>query len=104
MRSWRGGCSKLRRQVKVEMRDGPPPDTSELPVGASSRRRPPKVPYYISHGSWSLLDKDENLLARGQYANDVPNRLVDHLACQRQEGGRGADEEWGQERRLEDVV
>lgn len=66
-----GGLLKLRRQVKVEMRDGPPPDTSKLPVGAKPPPTP-KVAHYVSHGSWSLLDKDENLLARGQYANDVP--------------------------------
>jgi antitoxin component YwqK of YwqJK toxin-antitoxin module len=66
-----GGLLKLRRQVKVEMRDGPPPDTSNLPIGAKPRPTP-KVAVYLSHGSWSLLDKDENLLASGQYANDVP--------------------------------
>lgn len=66
-----GGLLKLRRQVKVEMRDGPPPDTSNLPIGAKPPPTP-KVPYFVSHGSWSLLDKDENLLASGQYANDVP--------------------------------
>ena len=66
-----GGLLKLRRQVKVEMRDGAPPDTSNLPIGAKPPPTP-KVPYYMSHGSWSLLDKDENLLARGQYDNDVP--------------------------------
>ena len=66
-----GGLLKLRRQVKVEMRDGPPPGTSKLPIGAKPPPTP-KVPVYISHGSWSLLDKDENLLASGQYANDVP--------------------------------
>jgi antitoxin component YwqK of YwqJK toxin-antitoxin module len=66
-----GGLLKLRRQVRIEMRDGPPPDTSNLPIGAKPPPTP-KVAHYISHGSWSLLDKEENLLARGHYANDVP--------------------------------
>ncbi|MCE9524661.1 MAG: HEAT repeat domain-containing protein [Planctomycetales bacterium] len=63
-----GGMLKLRRQVKVEIREkplagkaigGPLPGTVKEPV-------------YINHGFWSLLDKDDNLLARGEYANDVP--------------------------------
>ena len=66
-----GGLLKLRRQVMVEMRDGPSPDTSNLPIGVKPPPTP-KVVVYISHGSWSLLDKDENLLASGQYVNDVP--------------------------------
>jgi antitoxin component YwqK of YwqJK toxin-antitoxin module len=66
-----GGLLKLRRQVKVEMRDGPPLDASKLPIGAKPPPTP-KVAVYISHGTWSLLDKDENLLASGQYADDVP--------------------------------
>ena len=53
-----GGMLKLRRQVKVEKRDGSPTNVKEIA--------------YINHGAWSLLDKDDNLLARGQYSNDVP--------------------------------
>ncbi|MBC7854824.1 MAG: HEAT repeat domain-containing protein [Pirellulaceae bacterium] len=66
-----GGLLKLRRQVRVEMRDGLPPDTGNLPIGAKPPPTP-KVATFISHGSWSLLDNDENLLARGEYASDVP--------------------------------
>lgn len=66
-----GGLLKLRRQVKVEMRDGPPPVIGNLPIGAKPPPAP-KVATFISHGSWSLLDQDENLLARGEYASDVP--------------------------------
>ena len=35
-----GGLLKLRRQVRVEMRDGPPPDTSNLPIGT---KPPPTI-------------------------------------------------------------
>ena len=65
------GMLKLRLQVKVEMVDGPRPDLTNLSVGATPPPTP-QVPIYISHGHWSLRDKDDNLLARGEYANDVP--------------------------------
>ncbi|MFN0020740.1 MAG: HEAT repeat domain-containing protein [Pirellulaceae bacterium] len=64
-----GGMLKLRRQVKVEIRDAP---MSGRGVGPFAPLPGTKAPYYINHGSWSLLDKDDNLLARGNYSNDVP--------------------------------
>ena len=66
-----GGELKLRRQVQVKMVDGPPPDLTNLPLGAVPPPTP-QVPIYISHGTWSLRDKEDNLLVRGEYANDVP--------------------------------
>lgn len=66
-----GGMLKVRRQVRVEMVDGAPRDLRNLPLGATPPPTP-KVPIYISHGTWSLRDKEDNLLVRGEYANDVP--------------------------------
>jgi len=66
-----GGKLKLRRQVRVEMVDGPPPDLRNLPLGATPPPTP-QVPVFISHGSWTLRDKEDNLLVRGEYASDVP--------------------------------
>ena len=66
-----GGELKLRRQVKVEMVDGPQVNLNGLPLGVAPPPTP-TVPVYVNHGSWSLRDKDDNLLVRGQFANGVP--------------------------------
>jgi hypothetical protein len=66
-----GGLLKLRRQVRVEMVDGVPPNLRSPALGATPPPAP-KVPIYISHGTSSLRDSDDNLLVRGEYANDVP--------------------------------
>lgn len=65
-----GGMLKLRRQVKVEMREQS--GVTAQPTSGTGKAKAVKIPVYINHGTWSLRDKEDNLLASGQYANDVP--------------------------------